>query len=298
MASSWFMARIIVRQMRTFKSILADLSQAKRSIDWRSSHPSKENAMNTSTPIALITGGSRGLGRDMALKLAAQGTDVILTYRSRRDEADAVVSAIEAAGQRAVALQLDVGDSKRFDAFVANVADALRTHWQRDRFDYLVNNAGVGVHAAFADIDEAQFDLLMNVHLKGPFFLTQKLLPLIADGGRILNISSGLARFALPGYSAYAAMKGAIEVLTRYQAKELGARGIAVNVLAPGAIETDFGGGRVRDNAELNAFVAANTALGRAGLPDDIGEAAAALLGPGGRWINGQRIEASGGMFL
>jgi NAD(P)-dependent dehydrogenase (short-subunit alcohol dehydrogenase family) len=254
--------------------------------------------MNTSTPIALITGGSRGLGRDMALKLAAQGTDVILTYRSRRDEADAVVSAIEAAGQRAVALQLDVGDSKRFDAFVANVADALRTHWQRDRFDYLVNNAGVGVHAAFADIDEAQFDLLMNVHLKGPFFLTQKLLPLIADGGRILNISSGLARFALPGYSAYAAMKGAIEVLTRYQAKELGARGIAVNVLAPGAIETDFGGGRVRDNAELNAFVAANTALGRAGLPDDIGEAAAALLGPGGRWINGQRIEASGGMFL
>jgi NAD(P)-dependent dehydrogenase (short-subunit alcohol dehydrogenase family) len=254
--------------------------------------------MNTSTPIALITGGSRGLGRDMALKLAAQGTDVILTYRSRRDEADAVVAAIEAAGRRAVALQLDVGDSKRFDAFVANVADALRTHWQRDRFDYLVNNAGVGVHASFADIDEAQFDLLMNVHLKGPFFLTQKLLPLIADGGRVLNISSGLARFALPGYSAYAAMKGAIEVLTRYQAKELGARGIAVNVLAPGAIETDFGGGAVRDNTELNAFVAANTALGRAGLPEDIGAAAAALLGPGGGWINGQRIEASGGMFL
>ena len=254
--------------------------------------------MNTSTPIALITGGSRGLGRDMALKLAAQGTDVILTYRSRREEADAVVAAIKAAGRRAVALQLDVGNSKSFDAFVVQVADALRTHWQRERLDYLVNNAGVGVHAAFADIDEAQFDLLMNVHLKGPFFLTQKLLPLIADGGRILNISSGLARFALPGYSAYAAMKGAIEVLTRYQAKELGARGIAVNVLAPGAIETDFGGGAVRDNAQLNSFVAANTALGRAGLPDDIGAAAAALLGPGGRWINGQRIEASGGMFL
>ena len=254
--------------------------------------------MNTSNPIALITGGSRGLGRDMALKLAAQGTDVILTYRSRREEADAVVAAIEAAGRRAVALQLDVGDSKGFDAFVVQVAEALRTHWQRERFDYLVNNAGVGVHAPFAEIDEAQFDLLMNVHLKGPFFLTQKLLPLIADGGRILNISSGLARFALPGYSAYAAMKGAIEVLTRYQAKELGARGIAVNVLAPGAIETDFGGGAVRDNAQLNSFVAANTALGRAGLPDDIGAAAAALLGPGGRWINGQRIEASGGMFL
>ena len=227
--------------------------------------------MNTSIPIALITGGSRGLGRDMALKLAAQGTDVILTYRSRREEADAVVAEIEAAGRRAVALQLDVGDSASFDTFIAQVADALRTHWQRERFDYLVNNAGVGVHAAFADIDEAQFDLLMNVHLKGPFFLTQKLLPLIADGGRILNISSGLARFALPGYSAYAAMKGAIEVLTRYQAKELGARGIAVNVLAPGAIETDFGGGAVRDNAQLNGFVAANTALGRAGLPEDIG---------------------------
>jgi NAD(P)-dependent dehydrogenase (short-subunit alcohol dehydrogenase family) len=254
--------------------------------------------MNASTPIALITGGSRGLGRDMALKLAAQGTDVIVTYRSRREEAAAVVAAVEAAGRRAAALQLDVGDSASFDAFVARVADTLRTHWQRERFDYLVNNAGVGVHAPFAAIDEAQFDLLMNVHLKGPFFLTQKLLPLMADGGRILNISSGLARFALPGYAAYAAMKGAIEVLTRYQAKELGVRGIAVNVLAPGAIETDFGGGAVRDNAGLNAFVAANTALGRAGVPEDIGAAAAALLGPGGRWINGQRIEASGGMFL
>ena len=254
--------------------------------------------MNTSIPIALVTGGSRGLGRDMALKLAAQGTDVIVTYRSRREEATAVVAAIEAAGRRATALQLDVGDSASFEAFVAQVADTLRTHWQREQFDYLVNNAGVDVHAPFAAIDEAQFDLLMNVHLKGPFFLTQKLLPVIADGGRILNISSGLARFTLPGYSAYAAMKGAIEVLTRYQAKELGARGIAVNVLAPGAIETDFGGGAVRDNTELNAFVAANTALGRAGLPEDIGAAAAALLGPGGRWINGQRIEASGGMFL
>jgi NAD(P)-dependent dehydrogenase (short-subunit alcohol dehydrogenase family) len=255
-------------------------------------------AVNTTTPIALITGGSRGLGRDMALKLAAQGTDVILTYRSRREEATAVVAAIEAAGRRAVALQLDVADSASFDGFVAQIGEALRRHWQRGQFDYLVNNAGIGVHAPFVEIDEAQFDQLVNIHLKGPFFLTQKLLPLIADGGRILNISSGLARFALPGYSAYAAMKGAIEVLTRYLAKELGSRGIAVNVLAPGAIETDFGGGRVRDNAELNAFVAANTALGRAGLPEDIGAAAAALLGPGGRWINGQRIEASGGMFL
>lgn len=254
--------------------------------------------MSTSTPIALITGGSRGLGRDMALKLAAQGTDVILTYRSRREEATAVVAAIEAAGARAVALQLDVGDSAGFEAFVVQVAEALRTEWQREQFDYLVNNAGIGMSAAFAEINEAQFDLLMNVHLKGPLFLTQKLLPLIADGGRILNISSGLTRFAMPGSSAYAAMKGAIEVLTRYQAKELGARGITVNVLAPGAIETDFGGGRVRDDADLNAVVAANTALGRAGVPGDIGAAVAVLLGPGGRWINGQRIEASGGMFL
>jgi len=254
--------------------------------------------MTTPSPIALITGGSRGLGRDMALQLAAQGTDVILTYRSRRDEATAVVTAIEAAGRRAVALPLDVGDSASFDAFVTQVSDALRTEWQREQFDYLVNNAGVGVTAPFVEISEAQFDLLMNVHLKGPLFLTQKLLPLIADGGRILNISSGLARFAMPGFAVYAAMKGAIEVLTRYQAKELGARGITVNVLAPGAIETDFGGGRVRDDANLNAVVAANTALGRAGVPEDIGAAVAALLGPGGRWINGQRIEASGGMFL
>ncbi|MFC3715842.1 SDR family NAD(P)-dependent oxidoreductase [Luteimonas soli] len=254
--------------------------------------------MNTSTPIALVTGGSRGLGRDMALKLAAQGTDVMVTYRSRREDAMAVVAAIEATGRRAAALPLDVGDSAGFDAFVAQVAQTLRTHWQRERFDFLVNNAGIGVRAPFVEIDQAQFDLLVNVHLKGPFFLTQKLLPLMADGGRILNVSSGLVRFALPGYSAYAAMKGAVEVLTRYQAKELGARGITVNVLAPGAIETDFGGGAVRDNAELNAFIAANTALGRAGLPEDIGAAAAALLGPGGRWINGQRIEASGGMFL
>src|SRR5690606_23982874 len=180
--------------------------------------------MTTPSPIALITGGSRGLGRDMALQLAAQGTDVILTYRSRRDEATAVVTAIEAAGRRAVALPLDVGDSASFDAFVTQVSDALRTEWQREQFDYLVNNAGVGVTAPFVEISEAQFDLLMNVHLKGPLFLTQKLLPLIADGGRILNISSGLARFAMPGFAVYAAMKGAIEVLTRYQAKELGAR--------------------------------------------------------------------------
>ncbi|RDZ25962.1 SDR family NAD(P)-dependent oxidoreductase [Lysobacter silvisoli] len=250
------------------------------------------------TPIALITGGSRGLGRSAALRLAEHGSDAILTYRSQRAEAEAVVADIQALGRRAVALPLDVGDSAGFPAFVEQVRQALATHWQRERFDHLVNNAGMGVHAAFAETTPEQFDQLMNVHLKGPFFLTQALLPLIADGGRIVNVSSGLARFALPGYAAYAAMKGGVEVLTRYMAKELGARGIAVNTLAPGAIETDFGGGAVRDNHELNAYIAAQTALGRVGLPDDIGGAFAALLSADSRWINAQRIEASGGMFL
>jgi NAD(P)-dependent dehydrogenase (short-subunit alcohol dehydrogenase family) len=253
--------------------------------------------MNPS-PIALITGGSRGLGRSAALALAARGVDLILTYRSGLAEAQAVVAEAQALGVRAVALPLDVADSAGFPAFAGQVRAALQQHWQRERFDHLVNNAGIGVHAAFADTTEAQFDQLMNVHLKGPFFLTQALLPLMADGGRILNLSSGLARFALPGYAAYAAMKGAVEVLTRYLAKELGPRRIAVNVLAPGAIETDFGGGAVRDNAQLNAFVASQTALGRAGRPEDIGAVVAALLSPELGWVNAQRIEASGGMFL
>ncbi|KRD75908.1 SDR family oxidoreductase [Lysobacter sp. Root983] len=252
----------------------------------------------TPSTIALITGGSRGLGRNAALKLAAQGSDVILTYRSNRGEADAVVAAIRAEGRRAIALQLDVGDSRGFEAFAAQVRDALATHWQRDRFDYLINNAGIGTYAALAETTEAQFDELMNIHFKGVFFLTQTLLPLIADGGRIVNVSTGLTRFALPGYGAYASMKGAIEVLTKYLAKELGPRGIAVNVIAPGAIETDFGGGTVRDNADINAYIAAQTALGRVGQPDDIGGVFASLLSPDNRWINAQRIEASGGMFL
>lgn len=252
----------------------------------------------TTAPLALITGGSRGLGRNAARALAAQGTDVILTYHSNRAEAEAAVAEIQALGRRAAALQLDTADSQSFPAFAARLKDTLATHWQRERFDFLVNNAGVGVHQPFAETTEAQFDSLVNIHLKGVFFLTQALLPLINDGGRILNVSSGLARFALPGYAAYATMKGGIEVLTRYLAKELGPRRIAVNVIAPGAIETDFGGGVVRDNAQLNAFIASQTALGRVGQPDDIGGAIAALLSPGGRWINAQRIEASGGMFL
>jgi len=254
--------------------------------------------MNTHIPIALVTGGSRGLGRNTAIHIARSGSDVILTYRSNRAEADAAVAQIEQFGRRAVALPLDVGVSTTFDAFAAQVREVLAREWQRERFDHLVNNAGIGAHASFADTDEAQFDQLVDIHFKGVFFLTQKLLPLIADGGRIVNISSGLARFALPGYAAYASMKGAIEVLTRYLAKELGPRGIAVNTVAPGAIETDFGGGAVRDNAQLNAFVASQTALGRVGLPDDIGGMIASLLTPANRWINAQRIEVSGGMFL
>jgi len=253
---------------------------------------------NTKPPIALITGGSRGLGKNTALQLAAQGSDVILTYRSKRAEAEAAVAAIQALGRQAVALPLDVSISASFPAFAEAVQQALRATWQRERFDHLVNNAGEGRHASLMETSEAQFDDLMNVHLKGVFFLTQRLLPLMNDGGRIVNISSGLTRFALPGYGAYAAMKGAVEVLSRYMAKELGARGIAVNTLAPGAIETDFGGGAVRDNAQLNSFVASQTALGRVGQPDDIGGAIAALLSPGSGWINAQRIEASGGMFL
>jgi NAD(P)-dependent dehydrogenase (short-subunit alcohol dehydrogenase family) len=255
--------------------------------------------MTASTPrIALVTGASRGLGRNTALKLAEQGIDVIVTYKGSEAEARTVVREIEALGRRAVALQLDVADSKTFDAFAQRVKAELASRWQRERFDCLVNNAGIGVHASFAQTTEEQFDLLANVHLKGTFFLTQKLLPLIEDGGRIVNTSSGLARFSFPGYAAYAAMKGGIEVLTRYMAKELGPRGITVNTIAPGAIETDFGGGAVRDDAQLNAQIAGLTALGRVGQADDVGGAVAALLSEGNGWITGQRIEVSGGMLL
>jgi NAD(P)-dependent dehydrogenase (short-subunit alcohol dehydrogenase family) len=252
----------------------------------------------TPTRIAIVTGGSRGLGRNIALTLAVQGSDVILTYRSKEAEAHDVVRQIEARGRRAVALQLDVAQSSGFTAFAAQVQRVLASTWQRDRFDHLINNAGTGLHASLADTTEEQFDQLYAVHLKATFFVTQKLLPLIADGGRIVNISSGLARFTLPGAAAYAAMKGGIEVLTRYMAKELGTRGIAVNTVAPGAIETDFNGGAVRDNPQLNAQVASITALGRAGRPDDVGGAVAALLSQGSAWITGQRIEVSGGMML
>jgi NAD(P)-dependent dehydrogenase (short-subunit alcohol dehydrogenase family) len=248
--------------------------------------------------IGLITGGSRGLGKNTALAMAAQGIDVILTYHSQSASAEAVVAEITAMGRKAVALQLDVTAASRFKGFADEVASALKANWQTGGFDYLINNAGTGIYAPFAETTEEQFDQMVNEHLKSVFFLTQKLLPLLNNGGRIVNISSGLARFALPGYSAYAAMKGGIEVLTRYMAKELGARNIAVNTVAPGAIETDFGQGLVRDNKDVNAYVASQTALGRVGVPDDIGPMIASLLSENNRWVNAQRIEVSGGMLI
>ena len=253
---------------------------------------------DNSQRIALVTGGSRGLGRSTSLNLARRGTDVILTYLSSAAEAAEVVQEITTLGRKAWALPRDLAETSSFVDFAIGLRQVLAQRWNREHFDFLVNNAGIGIHANFADTTEAQFDALANIHLKGVFFLTQKLLPLLADGGRIVNVSSGLSRFALPGYSAYAAMKGAVEVLSRYMAKELGSRGIAVNVVAPGAIETDFGGGMVRDDAQVNAFIASQTALGRVGLPEDIGGVIASLLADENRWINAQRIEASGGMFL
>ncbi|MCT9123777.1 SDR family NAD(P)-dependent oxidoreductase [Cupriavidus gilardii] len=250
------------------------------------------------TSIALVTGASRGLGRATALSIARSGGDVIVTYQRRADEANAVVAEIEAMGRKARALQLDTGDAGSFAAFAQALRVALRETWQRDTFDHLINNAGHGDHALIADTTEAQFDALVNVHFKGVFFLTQTLLPLIGDGGRIVNLSSGLTRVSFPGYAAYAAVKGAVEVLTRYMAKELGARGIAVNTVAPGAIETDFGGGAVRDNPEINKLFAEMTALGRAGVPDDIGPMIASLLSESHRWVNAQRIEVSGGQGI
>ncbi len=248
--------------------------------------------------IAIVTGGSRGLGRNAAIKLAHKGTDVILTYRSKKDEADKVVKEIEALGRKAHAIQLDTGVIKSFDQFVTDVQSVLKEKFQTNKFDYLLNNAGHGIYVPIAEFTEEQFDDLTNVHFKGVFFLTQKLLPVMNDGGRILNVSSGLARFSFPGSSVYGSLKSAIDTLTRYMALELAPRKISVNSIAPGAIETDFGGGRVRDNKDYNDMVAGQTALGRVGLPDDIGDVMAELLAGKTTWINGQRIEASGGFRL
>jgi NAD(P)-dependent dehydrogenase (short-subunit alcohol dehydrogenase family) len=247
--------------------------------------------------IALVTGGSRGLGRSTALRLADRGVDVVLTYRSGEKEAREVATEIEARGRKAAVLPLDVGKSATFESFAASVRSTLARVWQRDHFDFLVNNAGVGIGAPFVETTEAQFDELVSVHLKGTYFLTQKLLPLIADGGRIVNLSTGLTRYTYPGQSAYAVVKGGVDVLTRYLAAELGPRRIAVNTVAPGGIETDFGGGILR-NAELQKAVAAQTALGRMGQPDDVGNVIASLLAPETSFVNGQRIEVTGGFFL
>jgi NAD(P)-dependent dehydrogenase (short-subunit alcohol dehydrogenase family) len=254
--------------------------------------------MNTVNKIALITGGSRGLGKNMAIALAKKGIDVILTYHSNKVEADKVVEEIENIGQKGYAFQLDTGNIKSFDSFLKAITELLKTKTGQTNFDFLINNAGTALYSPFAETTEEQFDDALNIHYKGVFFLTQKSLPYLNDGGRIINISSGLARFSFPGSSAYGSMKGAVEVLTRYLAKELGPRGIAANVVAPGAIETDFGGGRTRDDKNINAQIASITALGRVGLPDDIGGVVAFLCSDDAKWINGQRIEVSGGMSL
>ena len=249
--------------------------------------------------IALITGANKGLGKSMALHLAERNTDIVLTYHSKVEEAEDTILEIEKLGGKAVTFQLDTGKIETFDTFNNALKEALSENWDRKDFDFLINNAGLGINASFAETTEEQFDTLMNVQFKGVFFLTQKLLPLIkTNGGRILNVSSGLARFSNPGFSAYASMKSAIETLTRYLAKELGSKGITVNVIAPGAIETDFGGGAVRDNEQLNKVTASVTALGRVGLPDDIGAAVSSILSEECHWITGQRIEVSGGMNL
>jgi NAD(P)-dependent dehydrogenase (short-subunit alcohol dehydrogenase family) len=248
--------------------------------------------------IALVTGGSRGLGRDMVLNLAKKGIASVFTYQHQQEAAAKVVEEVKALGQQSVSLQLDTAEVKTFDDFVGRLKQVLQNTFQADKIDFLINNAGIGIYAAYTDTTEDQLDLLMNIHFKGPYILTQKLLPLMNDGGGIINISSGLARFSFPGSSAYGAMKGAIEVLTRYQAKELGARGIRSNVVAPGAIETDFGGGRTRDNKAVNQQIASATALGRVGLPDDVGGVVAFLCTDDAKWINAQRIEVSGGMMI
>ena len=256
-----------------------------------------ETSTNGAAKIALVTGGSRGIGRSTVLHLATRGVDSIFTYRENQAEAAKVVAAVEQQGRRAIALKLDTGVAASFDAFVVQAKQAIG-ELGAGRFDYLVNNAGQSLHKAFDQTTEEELDAIYNVHFKGVYLLTQKLLPLIADGGRIINISSGLARFSMPGSSAYGAMKGAVEVLTRYMAAELGPRGIAVNTVAPGAVATDFSGGMVRDTPELSKRISGMTALGRVGLPDDLGAMISSLLSDDNRWISGQRIEVSGGMLV
>ena len=248
--------------------------------------------------IALVTGGSRGLGEDMAINLAKKGLHVLLTYHSNKDQADKTVNEVEKIGRKAYALQLDVADNQSFDAFADEVKKVVDSHFGASGIDFLINNAGIGINAPISETTEEQFDALVNIHFKGAFFLTQKLLPILADGGGIVNVSSGLARFSFPGYSVYGSMKAAIEALTRYQAKELGARQIRSNVVAPGAIETDFGGGTNKNDEAKRAAISNFTALGRVGIPSDIGGVVAFLCTDDAKWINAQRIEVSGGMMV
>ena len=254
--------------------------------------------MSTKTKIALVTGGSRGLGKNAAIKIAEKGLDVIITYNTNKEEADKTVAEIVVLGTKAIAYQLNTKDVKSFDAFVKTVGDHLEENTGCRNLDFLINNAGTALYQPIADVTEEQLDDVVDIHFKGVFFLTQKFLPFINDNGGIINLSSGLARFALPGSSVYGSMKAAVDQLSKYMAKELGARGIKVNAVAPGAIETDFGGGRTRDDKNVNALIASNTALGRAGLPDDIGGVVAFLCTEEARWITAQRIEVSGGMFF
>jgi len=254
--------------------------------------------MSTKNKIAVVTGGSRGLGKNMALALAKKGIDVVLTYNSNKEAADKVVTEIQSFGQKAVAFQLDTSNINLFDNFIQQVAEHLQAQTGSPKFDFLINNAGTGLYALATDTTEEQLDSIFNIHYKGVFFLTQKALPFMNDGGGIVNISSGLTRIIIPGSSVYGSIKAAVETLTIYLAKELGLRKIRVNVIAPGAIETDFGGGRTRDNKEINSYIASLTALGRVGLPDDIGGVVAFLCTEDARWINGQRIEVSGGQSL
>lgn len=245
--------------------------------------------------IALVTGGSRGLGKDAAIQLAAKGFDVIITYQTKITDAEAVVEEISALGKKAAALPLDLSSSASFTEFENQLSALLTNNFEGRKLDALVNNAGVGVNMPFESTSEEALDAMMNIHFKGPYLLTQKLLPLLNDGSSIVNTSSGLARFSFAGYSAYGPMKAAVDSLSRYQAVELGSRKIRVNSVAPGAIATDFGGGFVRDNAEFNQVLSSQTALGRVGLADDIGSVVAFLCTAESKWINAQRIEVSGG---
>lgn len=248
------------------------------------------------TKIAVVTGGSRGLGRDMAISLSKKGIDVVLTYNVNKEEAEKVVGEIEALGQKAVALQFDVSDIQSLDNFIVRLSFALKEVWDTNKFDFLVNNAGIGATVPIMEVTEELFDHMLNIHFKGVYFLTQKTMPFLNNNGAVVFVSTGLTRFSLPGYSVYASFKGAVEVLTKYVAKEFGSLGIRANIVAPGPIETDFNNAALRSNPQVKSFIASQTPLGRVGMADDIGSVVAFLCTDDAKWINGQRIEVSGGI--